>query len=109
MEALSLHTGAPIVNCKDNTSYISVVEYKIFTPRVKHFWIPVCFLQWKFCNSSFVPKYEEYMFIPADNCTKLCSGPIISRGTKLMTGFSSYPISDTEHYKLMILHGSIVN
>ena len=37
MEALSLHTGAPKVNCKDNTSYISVVEYKIFTPRVKHF------------------------------------------------------------------------
>ena len=41
MESLAIHTGAPTVHSKDNTSCISVVEYKIVTPRVKHIDIPV--------------------------------------------------------------------
>ena len=45
MEALALHTGAPTVHWKDNTICISVVEAKIVTPRVKHFDVPICFLQ----------------------------------------------------------------
>ena len=35
IEALSLHTSAPIVHWEDNTSCISVVEDKIVTPRFK--------------------------------------------------------------------------
>ena len=45
MEALALHTGAPTVHWENETSYISVVEAKIVTPRVKHIDTPVCFLQ----------------------------------------------------------------
>ena len=37
-------------------------------------------------------------------CTKPCSGPMISRSTKWMTGFILYPTIDTEHYQLMILN-----
>ena len=48
MEALSLHTGAPTVHWEYNTSFISVVEAKVVTPRVKHIDIPVCFLQENF-------------------------------------------------------------
>ena len=44
-EALALHTGAPTVNWDDKTSFISVVDDKIVTPRVKHIDIPVCFLK----------------------------------------------------------------
>ena len=57
MEALALHTGAPTVNWEDNTSFISVVETKRVTSRVKHVDIPVCFLQDKFYNGLLLPKY----------------------------------------------------
>ena len=45
MEALAFHTGVPTLYWEDNTSCISVVEAKIVNPRVKHIYIPVCFLQ----------------------------------------------------------------
>ena len=108
MEALALHTGAPTVHWEDNTSYISVIEAKIVTPRVKHIDISVCFLQEKFENCLFLPKYENSSVMPADMCTKPCSGPIISRSTKWMTGFKFYPTSETEHYQFMRLHEFIV-
>ena len=57
MEALALHTGAHIVHLEDNTSCISIVEDKIVTLRVKHIDITVCFLQEKFDNGLFLPKY----------------------------------------------------
>ena len=54
IEALALHTGAPKLHWKDNTSCISVVEAKIVTPRVKKIDITVCFIQVKltmvFCS-----------------------------------------------------------
>ena len=40
MEALALHTSTPTVNWENNTIWISVVEAKIFTPRVRHIEIP---------------------------------------------------------------------
>ena len=43
MEALAFHTGAPTVHWEDKTHCISVVEYKIVTPRVKHIAISVFF------------------------------------------------------------------
>ena len=36
MEYLALHTGALIIHWEDNTGYISVVEAKRVTNRVKH-------------------------------------------------------------------------
>ena len=45
MEALALHTVAPTVHWEDNKNIISVFEAKIITPRVKHVYIPVCFIQ----------------------------------------------------------------
>ena len=57
MEALALHTGAHIVHLEDNTSCISIVEDKIFTLRVKHIDITICFLQEQFDNGLFLPKY----------------------------------------------------
>ena len=78
MEALALYTGAPTVHWEDNTSFISVVESKRVTPRVKHIDIPVCFLQEKFDNGLFLPKYENSSVMPADMCIKPCSVPIIS-------------------------------
>ena len=53
-EALEIHTGAPIVHWEENTIFISVVESKIFTPRVKHNDTPVCFLQEQFDNGLFI-------------------------------------------------------
>ena len=104
MEDLALYTGAPTEHWEYNTSFISVVEDNIVTPRVKHIDIPFCFLQEKFYNGLFLPKYEKSSVIPADMCTKPCPGPIISRSTKWMTGFIFYPTSDTEHYQFMRLH-----
>ena len=108
MKALALHTGAPTVHWEDNRSFVSFVEAKIVTPRVKHIHIPVCFLQQQFDNSLFIPKYDKSSFMPADMCTKPCAGPIISWGNKWMTKFRFYPTSEIEHYQLMILHEYIV-
>ena len=95
IEALALQNCAPTVHWEYNTSYISVVEYKRVNPRVKHIDILVCFLQDKFDNGLFLPKYEKSSVMPADMCNKPYSGPIISRSTKLMTGFILYPTSET--------------
>ena len=108
MEALALYTGAPTVHWEDNIGCISVVEAKIVTPRFKHIDIPVCFLLEKFDNGLFLTKYEKSSVMPADMCTKPCSGPIISRSTKWMTGFIFYPTSETEHYQFIRLHEFIV-
>ena len=94
-EALALHTGAPTVHWEDNTSCISVVEYRRVTPRVKQIDITVCFLQEQFDNGLFLQKYEKSSVMPADMCTKPCSGPIIIWSTKWMTGFRFYPTSET--------------
>ena len=45
IEALALHTGALIVYWEDNRSFISAIEAKRVTPRVKNIDINVCFLQ----------------------------------------------------------------
>ena len=74
----------------------------------KHIDIPVCFLQEQFDNGILLPKYDKSSVMPADMCTKPCSGPIISRSTKWMTGFRFYPTSETERYQFMILHEFIV-
>ena len=94
MEALGLHTVAPKVYFKDNTSCISFVEDKRVTPRVKHIEINVCFLQETFYDGFFIPKYEKSSIMPADMCTKPCSGSIISWSTKWMTGFRLYQTID---------------
>ena len=75
-------------------SFISVVESKIVTTRVKHIDNTVCFLQENFHNGIFIPKYEKSSAMPEDMCTKLCTGKIISRSTKCKTGFRFYPTSD---------------
>ena len=85
MEALALHTGAPPENWEENTSCIYIVESKIFTPRVKHIDITVCFLQEFFFNGLFIPEHEKYCVMQEDMCTKPCLGPIISLSTKWMT------------------------
>ena len=95
MEALAIHTGSTIVHWEDNTSFIYVVEDKRVTPWVKNIDITVCFLHKKIDNGIFIPKYENSSVMPEDMCTKLCSGPIISRSNKWMTGFRLYPTSDT--------------
>ena len=63
-EELSIHTGATTVHWEDNTSCISVVEFKIVTPRVKHIAIPVSFLLEQFDNGIFVPRYEKSSVMP---------------------------------------------
>ena len=108
MKALALHTGAPTVNWEDSTSFISVVEAKRVTPRDKHIYIPVCFLQEQFDYGLFLPKYENSSVMLADMCTKPCSVPIISRSNKWMTGFRFYATSETELYQFMRLHEFIV-
>ena len=94
MEALSFYTGAPTSYWEENTSFICVVEAKIVTPRVKNIDINVCFLQEQFGNGLFVPKNEKYGVMAEDICTKLCSGPIISRSTKWMNVLRFYTTSD---------------
>ena len=95
MEALALHTGAPKVHQEDKKSCISVVEDKIVTPRVKHIDIPVYFLQEQFENGLFLPKFEKSSVMPADICTKPCTGTIISWSNKWMNGFRFYPNIET--------------
>ena len=109
MDALSLHSASPTVHWEGNTIWISFVEAKIVTPRVKHVDVPVWFLQEQFDNGIFIPNYEKSSIMPAYMCTKTCSVTIISRSTKLMNGFRFYPTSDTEHYQLIILHEFSVN
>ena len=53
MKSLTIHTGAPAVNWKDNANCIYVVEDKRVTPRVKYIDIPVYFLQAQFENGIF--------------------------------------------------------
>ena len=95
MEALALHTGALTVSLEDSQGFISGVEAKIVTLRVKHVDIHVWFLQEEFDNGLFIPKYEKSSVMTEDMCTKPCLGPIISRSTKWMTGFRLYPTSET--------------
>ena len=108
MEALALHKGAPTLHWEDTTSCISVVEAKRVTPRVKHIYIPVYFQQEQFDNGIFLQKYEKSSIMSEDMCNKPCSGPIIIRSTKCMTGFRFYPTSETEHHQFMILNELIV-
>ena len=61
MEYLAPHNGAPTVHWEYNTSCISVVEYKIFTPRVNHIGIPILFLQFVFENGILIV-----------SCRKIC-------------------------------------
>ena len=56
MESLALRNSAPTVHWEDNTSFISIVEAKRVTPRVKNMVIPLCFVQEKFDNGLFLPK-----------------------------------------------------
>ena len=70
MEDLALHTGATTVRQEDNTSFISFVDAKIVTTRFKQIDITVCFIQEKFENGIFLPKYEKSSIMPADMCTK---------------------------------------
>ena len=109
MEYLALHTGAPTVHWEYNTIFVSIVEAKMVTPKVKHIDIPVCFLQENFDNFPFVPKYDNSSVVPAGMFIKPCSGPIISQINKWMTIFRCYPTIDTEHYQLVVLHHSVVN
>ena len=109
MEALALHTVVPTVHWEDNTSCISIVEVKIFTPIIKHIDITVCFLQEQFYNGHFIPKCEKSSVILSDMFTKPCTGQIISWGTKWIIGFILYLTSDAEHYQLMRLHDFVVN
>ena len=109
MESLALHTGATIVHLEYNTSFIYVVEAKIVTPGVKHIDITVYFLIEQFDNGLFIPKYEKSSVIPEDMFTKPCPVPIISRFTKLMTGFRLYTKIDTEHYQHMVLHKLVLS
>ena len=81
-KSLEIHTGTPNLHWEDNTSCIYVVEYKIFTPRVKTLTLLSKFLQEKFENGNIVPKYEKTSFMPVDVCTKPCSVPIIIQSTK---------------------------
>ena len=108
MKVLSLHTGAHTVQWEYNTCFIAVVGAKRVTPRLKHIYIPVCYVQEQFDNVLFLQKYDNSIVMPSDVCTKPCSGPIIIRSTKWMTGFGFYPTSETEHYKFMRLHEFIV-
>ena len=103
MEALSLHTGSSTLHWEDNTSCISVVEDKIVTPRVKHIGIPVWFPQEIFDNGIFNPKCEKSSVIPADMCTKPCSGPIISWSAK------AYMYIRTALVLLIALHMHIIS
>ena len=43
MEDLELHSGATTLHWEDNTSFISIVEAKRVTPRIKHIYIPSIF------------------------------------------------------------------
>ena len=65
------------------------------TPRVKHIYIPVYFLQEQFENGIFVPEYKKSSVVTEDMCTKPCSGPNISWSNKCMTVFIFYTTSDT--------------
>ena len=67
---------------EDNTICIYFIEDKIVTPIVKHIDITMCFLQEQYNNGLFIPKYDKYVIMPDDMCTKPCGGPIISGITK---------------------------
>ena len=86
-EDLEIHTGPPALNYEDNTRCIYAIKVKRVTPIVKHIYIHMCFLHEQYDKSIFIPKYEKYIIMSADMCTKPCLGPVISCSTKWMTGF----------------------
>ena len=90
VDALAVHSGETIAHWEYNRSFIYIVEAKIFTSRVKHIDIPAFVLIQKFDNGTFVPKYDNYSFMPADMRTKPCSGPIISWSTTWTIVFRSF-------------------
>ena len=103
METLSIHTGYPTVHLEDNKIYISIIKSKLVTPRKKHINIPVCFIQEKYDNGLFIPKYDKCIIISDDFCTKPFPGSIIYFSTKWMSGFCFYSSTNYEHYQLMRL------
>ena len=91
------------------TQVVFFCEAKIVTPRVKHIYIHVCFLQEQFYNGLFVTKYEKSSVMQEDMCNKPCPCKIISQSTKWMNRFILYPTNDIEHYQLMRLHEFVLN
>ena len=69
MDSLALHTWEPIVHWEDNINFISVVDSKRVTTRVKHINIPDSFIQDQYENGLYIPKYDKYNIIPDDMCT----------------------------------------
>ena len=57
MESLALYIFVPVLYWEDRTSFISVVEAKIFIPRVKDIDILVYFILEQFDNGLFIAKY----------------------------------------------------
>ena len=108
MEALALHTGAPKVHWEDNFFIFLLLRLKELLLELNTLIFQSIFYKINLTNGLFLPKYEKSSVMPADVCTKSCSGPIIIRSTKCMTGLRFYPTSETEHYQFMILHEFIV-
>ena len=77
------------LNWEDSISFISKVEAKKVTTRFKHIKITF-FTQEKYENGLFISKYDKYSTTTDDMCTKPCSGPIIRRITKWITGCHLY-------------------
>ena len=64
MESFGLPTGATTIHREGNIYIFTIVEVTRVNPRVKHIDIFVCFLQEKYKNSIFTPKYEKTTIIP---------------------------------------------
>ena len=62
-----------------------------------------------FDKGNFITKHDKSSVMPEDMCTKPCSGPIISRSNKCMTGFILYQTRDTQQYQLMRVHEFVAN
>ena len=87
---------------EDNTIYVTIIEAKIVTPRVKHINITVCFIQEQYGNDLFIPKDEKYVIIPDDMCTKPCLGPNISRKNKMMNEVNMKIINSLSYKNLKL-------
>ena len=85
MDSIELQTEAPTVHREDSTSCIYVVEAKRVTHRFMNIESKLFFLQEKYDNGLFIPKYDKYTIMPDDMCVKSLYGTIINRS--IMTRF----------------------
>ena len=103
LQQLGYSQNEPTVIAEDNQPLIHEVTHNRITSRVRHLDVPLAHLQEKYLHEIFIPVYKNTSLQPADVNTKPHGGTSLRKIILPIIGFSSYPPSDSEHFKLLQL------